>query len=43
MILADRTLFALDRQTWESFAAALDRPAEIRPQVVELMRRSRPD
>ena len=43
MILADRTQFVLDRSTWKAFSAALDRPAEVKPEVVELMRRPRPE
>jgi uncharacterized protein (DUF1778 family) len=43
MILADRTEFVLDGDAWARFAAALDRPAEVKPAVVELMRRSRPE
>jgi len=42
-VLADRTRFALDAQSWREFIAALDRPAELKPAVVELMRRSRPE
>ena len=41
-ILADRTQFALDEAAWEEFNAALDRPAEVKPAVVELMQRPRP-
>jgi uncharacterized protein (DUF1778 family) len=43
MILADRTEFVVDDDAWDRFAAALDRPAEVKPAVVELMRRSRPE
>lgn len=43
MILADRTQFVLDRGAWETFAAALDRPAEVKQPVVDLLRRSRPE
>lgn len=42
MILTDRTRFALDAEAWRAFNDALDRPAEVRPAVVELMRRPRP-
>jgi uncharacterized protein (DUF1778 family) len=42
-ILADRKRFALDDQAWASFTAALDRPAEVRPAVVELLTRPRPE
>jgi uncharacterized protein (DUF1778 family) len=43
MILADRTQFALDDEAWKEFSAALDRPAEIKPAVVELVRRPHPE
>lgn len=43
MILADRTAFALDPKSWQAFIDALDRPAEVRPAVVELLRRGRPE
>ena len=43
MILADRPEFVLDKDAWERFTAALDRPAELKPAVVDLMRRPRPE
>ena len=43
MILADRTEFALETKAWKAFNDALDRPAEVKPAVVELMRRPRPE
>lgn len=42
-ILADRTRFALDDQAWAAFTEALERPAEVKPSVVDLIRRSRPE
>jgi uncharacterized protein (DUF1778 family) len=42
LVLADRREFALDADAWETFTAALDRPAELNAAVVELMRRTRP-
>ena len=42
-ILADRTQFTLDERAWKAFAEALDRPAEVKPAVVDLMRRPRPE
>jgi uncharacterized protein (DUF1778 family) len=42
LILADRTEFALDTKAWKAFSEALDRPAEVKPAVVELLRRPRP-
>jgi uncharacterized protein (DUF1778 family) len=41
-LLADRTRFELETPAWEEFAAALDRPAEAKPAVVELVRRLKP-
>jgi uncharacterized protein (DUF1778 family) len=43
LILADRTQFVLDASAWDEFSAALDRPAEVKPAVVELLRRPRPE
>jgi uncharacterized protein (DUF1778 family) len=43
MILADRAQFGLEPAAWDAFVAALERPAEVKPAVVELVRRSRPD
>lgn len=42
MVLADRTEFVLGQGAWKAFGAALDRDAEAKPAVVELLRRSRP-
>jgi len=41
-ILADRRRFVLEDSVWAEFVAALDRPAEAKPAVVELFRRSKP-
>jgi uncharacterized protein (DUF1778 family) len=43
MVLADRTQFVLAQDTWQAFGAALDRDAETKPAVVELLRRPRPE
>ena len=43
MILADRTQFVLDESALTTFLTELDRPAEVKPAVVRLMRRSRPE
>lgn len=43
MILADRAQFVLAPDAWASFTAALDRPAEIKEPVVDLLRRPRPE
>lgn len=41
-VLADRTRFTLSASEWRTFTAALDRPAQAIPAVVELFRRPRP-
>jgi uncharacterized protein (DUF1778 family) len=42
-LLADRTRFVLSRAKWREFTTALDRaPREI-PELVELLRRPRPE
>lgn len=41
-LLADRTEFVLDERAWNAFVAVLDRPAEVRPELVELFSRPRP-
>ncbi len=43
MIHADRTRFVLEPDAWAAFAVALDRPAEVKPPVVDLLRRPRPE
>lgn len=43
MILADRTQFVLAPDAWAAFTAALDRPAEVKRPVIDLLRRSRPE
>lgn len=42
-VLADRTRFALPAAEWRAFTRALDRPARVVPEIVELFRRSRPE
>jgi uncharacterized protein (DUF1778 family) len=42
-LLADRTRFVLDDASWAAFTDALDRPAEVKPEVRELFSRSRPE
>lgn len=42
-LLADRDRFVLDDRQWAAFNAALERPAEVRPELVELLARTRPD
>ena len=41
-LVADRTRFVLDEASWTAFNDALDRPAEVKPQVRELFARTRP-
>lgn len=43
MVLADRTEFVLSQDAWKAFNAALDRDAEVKPAVLNLMRRPRPE
>jgi uncharacterized protein (DUF1778 family) len=40
--LADRTMFTVAPENWEAFVDALDRPAEVRPELVRLFTRPRP-
>ena len=41
--LADETYFHVDAEAWQEIAAALDRPAQARPELVKLFTRPRPD
>lgn len=42
-LLADRTRFELDAEAWARFTELLDRPAQVRPELVELFSRPRPE
>ena len=42
-LVADRTRFVLDDAAWAAFNSALDRPAEVKPELRELFARSRPE
>lgn len=42
-LLADRTQFFLSEADWQAFTAALDRPAEARPELAKLFARPRPE
>lgn len=42
-LVADRTRFVLDDAAWTAFNDALERPAEIKPELRELFARSRPE
>lgn len=41
--VADRSRFVLDDDEWRTFNAALDRPAEVRPELAQLLSRTRPE
>jgi uncharacterized protein (DUF1778 family) len=41
-LLADRTSFVLSEEQWIAFSAALERPAQAKPELVALLRRPRP-
>jgi uncharacterized protein (DUF1778 family) len=40
-LIADRTHFVLDEPMWSAFCAALDRPAEVKPALREVLERPR--
>jgi len=42
-LLADRTHFVMSEADWRAFTAALDRPAEVRPELTSLLARPRPE
>jgi uncharacterized protein (DUF1778 family) len=42
-LLADRTNFTLEDADWRAFTAALDRPAQVRPELARLLARPRPE
>jgi uncharacterized protein (DUF1778 family) len=42
-LVADRTRFVLPGGQWSAFCAALDRPAEVKPELREISGRSRPE
>ena len=42
-LLADRDRFVLDDEQWAAFNAALERPPEVRPELVDLFARTRPE
>jgi uncharacterized protein (DUF1778 family) len=42
-LVADRTRFVLDEAAWSAFNEALDRPAEIKPELRDLFARPRPE
>jgi uncharacterized protein (DUF1778 family) len=42
-VVGDRTRFVLDDAAWTAFNDALDRPAEVKPELRELFARSRPE
>lgn len=42
-LLADRNSFSLDSENWRQLMEALDRPAQVRPELVDLFSRPRPE
>ena len=42
-LLADRTSFQVGVDAWQEIVAAMDRPAQARPELVELFSRPRPE
>jgi uncharacterized protein (DUF1778 family) len=42
-LLADRTSFRVDSEDWDTLVAAMDRPAQVRPELVRLFARARPE
>lgn len=42
-LLADRNSFSLDSDSWRQLMDALDRPARVRPELVDLFSRPRPE
>jgi uncharacterized protein (DUF1778 family) len=42
-LVADRTRFVLADAQWSAFCAALDRPADVKPELRDLFGRSRPE
>jgi uncharacterized protein (DUF1778 family) len=42
-LLADRTLFRIDSEEWRALEAAMDRPAQVRPELAKLFSRARPE
>ena len=42
-LMADRAHFVLDDKSWSEFLRALDSPAEVRPELVDLFSRARPE
>jgi uncharacterized protein (DUF1778 family) len=42
-LLADRNNFSVDSEGWRQLMEALDRPAQVRPELVDLFSRPRPE
>jgi len=42
-LLADRTSFSVGSQQWDALVGVMDRPAEVRPELVRLFTRARPE
>jgi len=41
--LADRSRFVLDQNEWQEFTDGLERPADVRPELADLLSRPRPE
>jgi uncharacterized protein (DUF1778 family) len=42
-LFADRNSFSIDSESWRALMDALDRPAEARPELVDLFSRAKPE
>lgn len=42
-LLADRTRFSVSTEEWEAMQTAMDRPAQVRPELAKLFSRARPE
>lgn len=42
-LLADRTSFTVDSEAWQALETAMDRPAQVRPELAKLFSRTRPE
>jgi uncharacterized protein (DUF1778 family) len=42
-LFADRNSFSIDSDSWRDLMAAMDRPAEARPELVDLFSRTKPE
>jgi uncharacterized protein (DUF1778 family) len=42
-LLADRAAFRISPENWDVLVAAMDRPAQVRPELARLFARARPE